>query len=97
MVRRPIIRGPKRRIRNDECRNGIGERGFERRNGFLEDVEDAREGVDVKKNGRTRNGMVSSIFWPDSAVPITVESGHGFLGKEGERFLIDWRSAKSAR
>jgi hypothetical protein len=37
----------------------------------------------------TGNGMIPSIFRTDSAVAVSIETGHGLLGEEGEGFFED--------
>lgn len=40
-------------------------------------------------NERTSYSVISTVFWTDSAISISVEACHGLLGEEGEGFLED--------
>lgn len=44
------------------------------------------------ERSRTSNCMVTSIFRTHSAIAISVEACHGFLGEEGEGLLEDCKS-----
>lgn len=44
----------------------------------------------IRGNRITSNSMISSILWPDSAIPITIESRHRFLTEHCEWFLQDY-------
>ena len=66
---------------SSRCRRGFDFRGFYPCFAFWSKVM-----MDKKRTG---NCVISSIFGSYTTISIAVEAGHGLLGEEGKRLLVD--------